>query len=83
MNPELALQSVRSRIYSPGTPEMIMDPKPDSKSEDSFASELRVGLTGLGVAAGLITLFVTIMLWLAHMVAATFGNSLPFFLDKG
>jgi hypothetical protein len=60
-----------------------MDPKPDSKAEHSFASELRVGLAGLGMAAGLIAIFVTIMLWLAHMVGATFGNSLPFILDKG
>jgi len=60
-----------------------MDSKRDSEEQHSFASELRVGLAGLGMAAGLITIFVTIMLWLSHIVAANFGNSLPFFLDKG
>ena len=60
-----------------------MEQKPDTTEEHSLGRELRVGLAGLGMAAGLITVFLVIMSILAHIVAQHFGGSLPFFLDKG
>jgi hypothetical protein len=60
-----------------------MEQKPASTEDHSFGRELRVGLAGLGTAAGLIAVFLLIMSYLAHIVAEHFGGSLPFFLDKG
>jgi len=60
-----------------------MEQKPASTEDHSFGRELRVGLAGLGMAAGLIAVFLLIMSYLAHIVAEHFGGSLPFFLDKG
>ena len=55
-----------------------MEQNPDSDKQSSFARELKVGLAGLGMAAALITIFVTIMLGLSHIVGSHFANSLPF-----
>jgi hypothetical protein len=60
-----------------------MERKPDSTEDHSFASELKVGAAGLGMAAALICVFLVIMSFLAHLMAEHFGGSLPFFLDKG
>jgi hypothetical protein len=60
-----------------------MEQKPASTEDHSFGRELRVGLYGLGMAAGLIAVFLLIMSYLSHIVAEHFGGSLPFFLDKG
>jgi hypothetical protein len=60
-----------------------MEQKADSTEDHSFARELRVGLAGLGMAAVLISIFLTIMFFLSRIVAEHFGGSLPFFLDRG
>jgi hypothetical protein len=57
--------------------------KPAPAEDHSFQRELRVGLAGLGMAAGLITIFLIIMSYLATIVHQHFSESLPFFLDKG
>lgn len=57
--------------------------KPAPTEDHSFQRELRVGLAGLGMAAGLIAIFLTIMFFLAGIVHQHFSGSLPFFLDKG
>jgi hypothetical protein len=63
--------------------EKTMEQKPAPTEDHSFGRELRVGLAGLGMAAGLITIFLLIMSYLAHIVHEHFSGSLPFFLDKG
>jgi hypothetical protein len=60
-----------------------MEQKPVPTEDHSFGRELRVGLAGLGMAAGLIAIFLFIMSHLATIVHQHFGGSLPFFLDKG
>jgi hypothetical protein len=60
-----------------------MEQKPAPTEDHSFGRELRVGLYGLAMAAGLITIFLLIMSYLATIVHQHFGGSLPFFLDKG
>ena len=60
-----------------------MEQKPASEEDHSFGRELRVGLAGLGMAAVLISVFLTIMFFLSQIVHTHFGNSLPFTLDRG
>jgi hypothetical protein len=60
-----------------------MEKKPAPTEDHSLGRELRVGLAGLGMAAGLITIFLLIMSYLAQIVHQHFGGSLPFFLDRG
>ena len=60
-----------------------MEQKPALAEDHSFGRELRVGIYGLLMAAGLITIFLVIMSYLATIVHQHFGGSLPFFLDKG
>jgi hypothetical protein len=60
-----------------------MEQKPASTEDHSFASELKVGAAGLGMAAALICVFLIIMSFLAHIVSEHFGGSLPFLLDMG
>ena len=60
-----------------------MEQKPAPKEDHSLGRELRVGLAGLGMAAGLITIFLLIMSYVAQIVHQHFGGSLPFFLDRG
>ena len=60
-----------------------MEQKPAPTEDHSFKRELQVGLAGLGMAAGLITMFLLFMSYLATIVHQHFSESLPFFLDKG
>ena len=60
-----------------------MEQKPAPTEDHSFGRELKVGAYGLLMAAGLITIFLIIMSYLASIVHQHFGGSLPFFLDKG
>jgi hypothetical protein len=60
-----------------------MEQKPALAEDHPFGRELRVGIYGLLMAAGLITIFLVIMSYLATIVHQHFGGSLPFFLDKG
>ena len=61
----------------------IMEQKPAPTEDHSLKRELKVGLAGLGMAAGLIAIFLLIMSYLATIVHEHFSGSLPFFLDKG
>src|ERR1700751_5655833 len=63
--------------------EKNMEQKPAPTEDHSLGRELRVGLAGLGMAAGLIAIFLLIMSYLATIVLQQFSGSLPFFLDKG
>jgi len=60
-----------------------MEQKPAPTEDHSFGRELRVGLAGLGMAAGLIAIFLFIMSHLAAFVHQHLSGSLPFFLDRG
>ena len=60
-----------------------MEQKPAPTEDHSFGRELRVGVAGLGMAAGLITIFLIIMSILASIVHQHFGGSLPFLPDRG
>ena len=60
-----------------------MEQKPAPAEDHSFGRELKVGAYGLLMAAGLITIFLLIMSYLASIVHQHFGGSLPFFLDRG
>jgi hypothetical protein len=60
-----------------------MEQKPAPTEDHSFRRELKVGAYGLLMAAGLISIFLLIMSYLASIVHQYFGGSLPFFLDKG
>jgi hypothetical protein len=60
-----------------------MEQKPAPTEDHSLGRELRVGLAGLAMAAGLITIFLLIMSYLATIVHHLFGVILPFFIDKG
>lgn len=71
-------------FYNPIPLQETMEQQKPAPTEDhSFQRELRVGLAGLGMAAGLITIFLIIMSYLATIVHQHFSGSLPFFLDKG
>jgi hypothetical protein len=60
-----------------------MEQKTASTEDHSLANELKVGVLGLGMAAVLISIFLTIMFFLSNIVHTYFGNSLPFVIDKG
>jgi len=60
-----------------------MEQKPTAAEDHSLRRELIVGVYGLLMAAGLITTFLIIMYFLAGIVHQHFGNSLPYFIDKG
>jgi hypothetical protein len=49
----------------------------EEKPEKFSQRDLKIGLTGLGVAAALIGLFVLLMTYLSHVAASSFANSLP------
>jgi hypothetical protein len=60
-----------------------MEQKPTPTEDHSLGRELKVGAYGLLMAAGLITMFLIIMSYLASVVHQHFSNSLPYFIDKG